>query len=53
MATARDLQPEESTKRAALRARYGEEIAEIVDTGFNDDWQDVQSFAKYVDDDNY
>jgi hypothetical protein len=57
MATARDLQPEESNKRAALRNRFGDDVAEIVDNGFdnyvNEDWADVQAFVKYVDDDNY
>jgi hypothetical protein len=43
----------ESNQRASTKARYGNEVAELLEQEPNDDWRDVQEFAQYVDANDY
>ena len=47
----RALKP--SNARAVLRDRFGEEVAAIVDTPVDADWEDVRQFEKEIDFNQY
>lgn len=35
-----------SNQQAAIRERFGNDVAELLDDDVNDDWQDIQAFAQ-------